>query len=73
MQMPPSASRSEPSPKTRLVGRLLSDERGAVVIEYALIASMTAVIAIAGLILFGDSATGLWAWVSGELTDAMSN
>lgn len=72
MQMPPSAKLPESPPKTRLRRRLMADSRGAVAIEYALIAGMTAIIAITGLTLFGDSATGLWAWVSGELTDAMS-
>ena len=72
MQMPPGADRSQPPPETRRPQRLIADRRGAVAIEYALIGGMTAVIAITGLTMFGDSATGLWVWVSGELTDAMS-
>ncbi len=72
MQMPQRSSQPAPPPKTRLRQRLAADSRGAVAIEYALIAGMTAVIAITGLSLFGDSASGLWAWISGELTDAMT-
>ena len=73
MQMPPSASLLQQPPRTRLLQCLLADCRGTVAVEYALIAGMTAIIAIAGMTMFGDSATGLWAWVSGELTDAMSS
>jgi Flp pilus assembly pilin Flp len=72
MQMPPSASLLQQPPKTRLLLCWLADSRGTVAIEYALIAGMTAIIAIAGMTMFGDSATGLWAWVSGEFSDAMS-
>lgn len=72
MQMPPRASRLQQPPKTRLLQSLLADSRGTVAIEYALIGGMTAIIAIAGMTMFGDSAAGLWAWVGGEITDAMS-
>jgi Flp pilus assembly pilin Flp len=72
MQMPPRASLLQQPPKTRLTQCMLADSRGTVAIEYALIGGMTAVIAIAGMTMFGDSATGLWAWVGGELSGAMS-
>ena len=47
------------------------DRRGAVAIEYALLGSMVAIIAIGSLVLLSDSATGLWGTVGGEVGAAI--
>lgn len=72
MQMPPRLRLSERLPNSRLRQLLTADDRGAVAIEYALLASMTTVVAIAGFAFFGESARGLWTWIGGELTDALT-
>jgi Flp pilus assembly pilin Flp len=70
--MPPIARPSDVPPKRRQ-RRFLADSRGQVAIEYTMIAAMTAVIAIGALTLFGDRANGVWAWISGEVTEAMTD
>lgn len=50
---------------------VLADRRGAVAMEYALLGSMVAVIAIGALLLFGEPATGLWGTVGAEVGAAM--
>jgi Flp pilus assembly pilin Flp len=65
-----------PSKETlrRLLGRcLITDRCGAVAIEYAIMGALVAVLAIAGLGLYGDSASGLWGWLSGEINGAMTD
>jgi Flp pilus assembly pilin Flp len=48
-----------------------ADRRGAVAIEYALLGSMVAIVAIGGLMLLGDSTTGLWGTVGDEVGGAI--
>ena len=48
-----------------------ADRRGAVALEYALLAAMVAIIAIGSLALLGDSATGLWGTVGNEVGAAI--
>jgi Flp pilus assembly pilin Flp len=48
-----------------------ADRRGAVAIEYALLGSMVAIIAIGSLVLLSDSATGLWGTVGDEVGAAI--
>lgn len=66
------ASNSRQTSNSGKVPSIVTDRQAAVAIEYALIGSLVAVIAIGGLTLFGDSASGLWTWLTGELTPAMT-
>lgn len=50
---------------------LHADRLGATAIEYALLAAMVAIIAIGGLVLVGDSATGLWVTVGDQVGTAI--
>jgi Flp pilus assembly pilin Flp len=50
---------------------LLVDRSGAVVLEYALIAAMVAITAMAAMILFGDSATTVWTTIASEVGGAL--
>jgi Flp pilus assembly pilin Flp len=52
-------------------GALLVDRSGAVVLEYALIAAMVAITAMAAMILFGDSATRVWTTIASEVGGAL--
>jgi Flp pilus assembly pilin Flp len=73
MKIPPIAAPSEEPPRRQLARRLVADRRGAIAIEYAILGALVAVLAIAGLGLFGDSASGLWGWLSGEINGAMTD
>ena len=59
-----------PSPEQPSRG-LLVDRSGAVVLEYALIAAMVAITAMAAMILFGDSATTVWTTIASEVGGAL--
>ncbi len=77
MQMPSNTDMSALPPKRRpaariLAARLMSDEGAAVAVEYAILGGLMALIAIGSFSAFGDSATGLWAWISGDLSAAMT-
>ena len=50
---------------------LLPDRSGAVVLEYAMIAALVAVMAISAVILFADAATDVWTGVGQEVGDAL--
>ena len=50
---------------------LLVDRSGAVVLEYALIAAMVAITAMAAMILFGESATNVWSTIANEVGGAL--
>ncbi len=47
------------------------DRAGAVVLEYALIAALVAIMAISAVILFADSATTMWIGVGQEVGNAL--
>jgi Flp pilus assembly pilin Flp len=50
---------------------LLVDRSGAVVLEYALIAAMVAITAMAAMILFGESATNVWTIIARDVGGAL--
>jgi Flp pilus assembly pilin Flp len=50
---------------------LLVDRSGAVVLEYAMIAAMVAITAMAAMILFGASATSVWTTIATEVGGAL--
>lgn len=52
---------------------LWADRLGATAIEYALLGAMVAILAIGGLVLVGDSATGLWFTVGDEVGTAIDD
>lgn len=52
---------------------LSEDRLGATAIEYALLGAMVAIIAIGGLVLMGDSATGIWVTVGDEVGTAIDD
>jgi Flp pilus assembly pilin Flp len=55
------------------VGRRLWRDAGAsVATEYALVAAIVAIFAIAGLLAFSDAVGGLWGEVAAEAGDAMA-
>jgi pilus assembly protein Flp/PilA len=56
----------------RMLRGFLADERAATAIEYGLIAALMAVMAIASFMLFGNSLTGLYNYVSNRSANAMS-
>lgn len=47
------------------------EQSGAVVLEYAMIAALVAIIAIGALILFADSATNVWTGVGRDVGNAL--
>lgn len=51
--------------------RWLQDEAGATAIEYALIAAIMGITAIAGLNAFGDGANGMWSRVGNSVGSAL--
>jgi pilus assembly protein Flp/PilA len=57
--MPPEQADRSSSHRPLLV-RLLADERGATALEYALVGSLVAILAIAGLQALSDSTVGLY-------------
>ena len=64
-----------PTPNPRRPARLLADERGATAIEYALLASLLAILAIGGLRALGAGTGGLYdalGTVSTAIADALA-
>jgi Flp pilus assembly pilin Flp len=55
----------------RLARRLGRDRRGSTAIEYALIAAVASIAAMAGLRAFADGSAGLYAFVTSTLKAAM--
>lgn len=53
--------------------QLLSDESGATVIEYALIAALVSVAAMAAMSQIGESLSTMYTSVSGTLSNAVQN
>lgn len=51
--------------------RLLRDRAGAVVLEYALIGGLVAVMAIGALLLFTSSTTAVWTTIAQEIGGAL--
>ncbi len=51
--------------------RLLCDRAGAVVLEYALIGGLVAVMAIGALLLFTNSTTAVWTTIAQEIGGAL--
>ena len=47
------------------------DEAGAVVLEYAMVAALVAIMAIGAVILFAESATSVWTGVGQEVGNAL--
>ena len=72
MSQLPGVEPLEKPPNRRSTQGLVTDRGAAVAVEYAILGGMMALIAMASFGFFGDSATGLWIWVSGTLTEAMS-
>jgi Flp pilus assembly pilin Flp len=54
------------------VARFAADRAGTTAIEYALIAAIAAIGAIAGLRLFSASAAGLYSTIAGTISAAIS-
>lgn len=52
--------------------RLWRDADASVATEYALVAAIVAILAIAGLLAFSDAVGGLWREVGAEAGDAMA-
>lgn len=48
----------------------IRDEEGAVVIEYVLIAAMTAILAIAALTYFGNNVSDKYSYIGSSVADA---
>ena len=56
---------------SRGLRRFLADSAGATAIEYALIAAVVAIMAIAGLIALGGGSNSMWGMVGGRVVDAL--
>ncbi len=54
-----------------VIKAFLSDESGATMIEYGLVAALVSVAAIAALIILGTSLDAIFQYVAGQLTDAI--
>ncbi len=54
----------------KLLKRLFSEEEGVTLIEYALIAALIAVVAIAALILVGEEVNNIFTFIQGSLSNA---
>lgn len=54
-----------------IVSALIQDEGGATAVEYALLASVVAIAAIAGVLAFGQSANNLWDFVGETVHSAL--
>lgn len=67
MTDPPASNAIWQRPRQAFCG----EQSGAVVIEYALVASLVAIMAIGALILFADSATSVWTGVGQEVGNAL--
>ena len=52
---------------------LIRDERGATAVEYALLAAVVAITAVAGLFAFGQSASNMWDQVSVTVSAALGS
>lgn len=51
---------------------LARDRRAAITVEYALLAALLAIMAIAGTIAFGDGVASLWSGIGGEVGEALA-
>lgn len=67
MTDPPARPEFRPWPRPRLA----TDESGAVVLEYAMIGALVAVMAIGAVVLFAGSATNVWTGVGQEVGSAL--
>lgn len=56
-----------------IMSSLVQDEGGATAVEYALLASVVAITAIAGLLAFGQSASNMWDSVSTTVAAALGS
>ena len=56
-----------------LVSRFVRDERGATMLEYGLLVGLVAVVAIAGLTLFGGSLNTMFGGLSDTVGDVETN
>lgn len=54
------------------IKRFGTDQDGATAIEYGLIAALIAVLALLGIVAFGDALRGLFSYVSNNAGNAMS-
>ena len=54
-----------------VIKAFLSDESGATMIEYGLVAALVSVAAIAALIILGTSLDAIFQYVAAQLTDAI--
>jgi len=54
-----------------MMRRLLSDQQGATIIEYAFIIAVIVLVMLAGLSKLGDGSTGLWGQVKTKASNAM--
>ena len=58
-------------PMKNLFVRFMKDDSGATAIEYAMIAGLIAVVVLAGILLLGDSLTGLYGTNEDKLGSAI--
>jgi Flp pilus assembly pilin Flp len=71
MSQLPGVEPLEKPPNMGLTRGAIADRRATVAVEYAILGGLMALIAISSFTFFGDSASGLWSWLGGELGDAM--
>ena len=57
----------------KLLKRLFSEEEGVTLIEYALIAALIAVVAIAALILVGAEVNNIFTFIQDSLSNAQTD
>lgn len=58
-------------PDPALLWTLAQDERGSTATEYAMLAALVAIFAIAGVVAFADAAVALWEGVSATVIAAI--
>jgi pilus assembly protein Flp/PilA len=56
-----------------MLGHFLRDERGATAIEYGLIAALMFLACVTAFYAFGDSATGMFSYISDHIVTATSH
>ena len=72
MSQLPGVDPLEKPPNTGFAQGVIANRQATVAVEYAILGGLMALIAIASFTLFGDSASGLWSWISGEVGEAMT-
>lgn len=67
MRSEPFAARQETSAERKAISRLLQDRRGVTAIEYALIAALIAVAAIAAFTLLGTDLSSTFSYIATQV------